>query len=113
MREAPARVLMEYLWENGASVQAFDPEATEEARHLYPDQERLKLCDSPEEALQGCHALAVVTEWNVFRSPSFDLLKKEVADAVIFDGRNLYDPQMVKNEGFTYYAIGRGTRAVD
>ncbi|MFV2055972.1 MAG: UDP-glucose/GDP-mannose dehydrogenase family protein [Thiohalomonadales bacterium] len=113
MREAPARVLMEYLWENGASVQAYDPEALQEAKHLYPEQANLKLCESPEEAIQGCDALVVVTEWNVFRSPSFDLLKKEVADAVIFDGRNLYDPQMVSDEGFTYYAIGRGTKSFD
>jgi len=112
MREAPARVLMEYLWENGASVQVYDPEAIEEAKHLYPNQAGLTFCDSPEATLKGCDALAVVTEWNVFRSPSFELLAKEVADKVIFDGRNLYDPEMVANEGFTYYAIGRGTRAI-
>ncbi len=107
MREAPSRVLMEKLWEAGASVSAFDPVAMDEARRIYGEREDLLLVDTPEEAAREADALAVVTEWNVFRSPDFQALRKALKTPVIFDGRNIYDPVQLRAEGFTYYGIGR------
>jgi UDPglucose 6-dehydrogenase len=108
MREAPSRVLMETLWEAGAKVRAYDPEAMEEARRIYPDQEALELCDNAYAALDGADVLVIVTEWQEFRSPDFQAIKEKLGDDVIFDGRNLYDPDTVEALGLTYYAIGRG-----
>ena len=108
MRAAPSRVLMEALWDAGAAVRAYDPEAMEEAARIYPDQSGLTLCDSAQAALDGSDALLIVTEWQEFRSPDFNLIKNKVADAVIFDGRNLYEPEVVEGFGLKYYAIGRG-----
>ena len=107
MREAPSRVLMEFLWRAGARVRAHDPAAMTEARHLYPDTEALTLCDDPLSCLDGAEGLVVMTEWNVYRSPDFDELKQRLRRPVIFDGRNLYDPHMMAEQGFGYYAIGR------
>jgi len=107
MREASSRVLMESLWEAGASVRAYDPEAMNEMRRIYPDQAGLQLCDSAQDALKGADALAIVTEWQEFRSPDFQKIKQELSDPVIFDGRNLYDPAHMTAQGLTYYAIGR------
>ncbi|MCP5415960.1 MAG: UDP-glucose/GDP-mannose dehydrogenase family protein [Chromatiaceae bacterium] len=109
MREAPSRVLMEALWQAGARVQAYDPEAMDEVRRIYPSRADLQLSNSPEEALAGADALAVVTEWKLFRSPNFDAIAAALSAPVIFDGRNIYDPKFMKNRGFTYYAIGRGS----
>lgn len=108
MREAPSRVLMEALWDAGAKVQAYDPEAREEAHRIYGVREDLVLCDSADAALDGADALAIVTEWQEFRSPDFAALKLRIADKVIVDGRNLYDPVAMAEHGFQYYAIGRG-----
>ena len=107
MREAPSRVLMEALWSQGASVQAYDPVASDEAKHLYPDHSQLTLADSAQEAVKGADALIIMTEWNEFRSPSWPDLKSGLNSAVIFDGRNLYDPSVVADNGFHYYCIGR------
>ncbi|BBL75297.1 UDP-glucose dehydrogenase family protein [Methylomagnum ishizawai] len=108
MREASSRVLMESLWAAGARVRAFDPVAMEEAGRLYGERADLALCENPEAALRGADALIIVTEWNMFRSPDFDLIKASLSHPVIFDGRNLYDPVRVKALGLDYYAIGRG-----
>ena len=108
MREASSRVLMESLWAAGARVRAYDPEAMDEARRLYPDAQGLTLCKSAHEALSGADALAIVTEWQEFRSPDFDRIKAELTDPVVFDGRNLYDPGLLTTLGLRYYAIGRG-----
>jgi UDPglucose 6-dehydrogenase len=108
MRDAPSRVLMEQLWQAGAEVRAYDPEAMDETRRLYADAPALTFCKSSEEAVTGADALAIVTEWQEFRSPDFQMLKKRLADAVIFDGRNLYDPATMKAQGFHYYGVGRG-----
>ncbi len=108
MREASSRVLMESLWAAGAKVRAFDPEAGEEALRIYGERDELVLCNSSMEALQGADALAIVTEWREFRSPDFELIKERLANHVIFDGRNLYDPLFVESLGIAYYAIGRG-----
>jgi UDPglucose 6-dehydrogenase len=107
MREASSRVLMEALWDAGASVRAYDPEAMDEARRIYGDREGLVLCESASDAIKGADALVIVTEWQEFRSPDFEQLKNALTDPVIFDGRNIYDPEMLKPLGITYYAIGR------
>ncbi len=108
MREASSRVVMEALWEAGAKVQAFDPEAMEECRRIYGERDDLVYCENQQQTLQGADALVVVTEWQVFRSPDFDHIKQTLSAPVIFDGRNIYDPERLKSEGFAYYAIGRG-----
>ena len=108
MREAPSRVLMEALWEAGASVRAYDPEAMQETGRIYPGNELLVLCESADEALDSADALVIMTEWQEFRSPDFDLIKDKLSDPVIFDGRNLYDPQMLASLGLEYYGVGRG-----
>ena len=108
MREAPSRVIMEALWDQGASVRAYDPEAMEEAARIYPDKNGLEFCDTAYGALEGADALVINTEWQEFRSPDFGVLKERLADAVIFDGRNLYEPETVERFGLHYYAIGRG-----
>jgi len=108
MREAPSRVLMESLWEAGATVRAFDPQAMEETKRIYGERDDLTLCASNEQAVEGADALVVVTEWKPFRSPDFTRLKAAMKTPVIVDGRNIYDPEMLKREGFVYYGIGRG-----
>lgn len=107
MREAPSRVLLEALINAGASVRAFDPEAMDEAKRIYGDNPYLTLVETAEEALEGANALCVVTEWKNFWSPDFELIKRSLQDAVIFDGRNLYQPALLKKLGIAYYGIGR------
>ncbi len=108
MREAASRVLMEALWAAGAKVHAYDPEAMEETQRIYGDREDLVLCGTKEAALKGADALVVVTEWQAFRAPDFDLIAERLKEKAIFDGRNLYDPVRLARRGFAYYAIGRG-----
>ncbi|HKF95043.1 MAG TPA: nucleotide sugar dehydrogenase, partial [Gammaproteobacteria bacterium] len=108
MRESSSRRLMEALWQSGANVHAHDPVAMDECMRLYGERQDMRLFESAEEALDGADALAIVTEWNQFRSPSFELLKERLRQPAIFDGRNLYDPDMMQKLGFHYYAIGRG-----
>ncbi|MCX7089083.1 MAG: UDP-glucose/GDP-mannose dehydrogenase family protein [Methylococcales bacterium] len=107
MREAPSRVLLEALINAGARVQAYDPEAREEAERIYGDKPGLTLCHTQEEALQGADALCIITEWRQFLSPDFTVLKNTLKDAVIFDGRNLYEPDDLRQHGIQYYGIGR------
>ncbi len=107
MRAAPSRTLIEALWRAGAAVQAYDPEAMEEARRIYGERPDLTLCEDSHATLAGADALIVVTEWQAFRSPDFDLIKKSLSSPTIFDGRNIYDPATLDSLGFTYYAIGR------
>ena len=104
----PSRVLMEALWAAGARVQAYDPVAMEETQRLYGDRDDLLLCGTKEAALKDADALVVMTEWQVFRAPDFDLIRARLKAPVIFDGRNLYDPDRLDRRGFSYYAIGRG-----
>ena len=108
MREASSRRLLAQLWEAGAKVRAYDPEATHEARRIFGERDDLVFCDSAADALQGADALVVVTEWKQFRSPDFAKLKAALADGVVFDGRNLYEPAEVEAAGLAYYGIGRG-----
>jgi UDPglucose 6-dehydrogenase len=108
MREAPSRALMEALWQAGARVRAYDPVAAGEARRIYGNQPDLEIVENSSDALQGADVLAIVTEWQEFRSPDFELIKACLRHPVIFDGRNLYDPSFVKRFGLRYYAVGRG-----
>jgi len=107
MREAPSRTLMEALWKAGARVRAYDPEAMNECRRIYGDRPDLTLCSSPAAALEQADALVICTEWQLFRSPDFDLIRASLKQPVIFDGRNLYDPVLVAAHGLRYFAIGR------
>jgi len=108
MREASSRRLLQQLWDAGARVRAYDPEAMHETQRIFGDRNDLLLCDSANAALAGADALVVVTEWKQFRSPDFAALKASLADAVVFDGRNLYEPAEVEAAGLAYYGIGRG-----
>ncbi|MDX3936580.1 UDP-glucose/GDP-mannose dehydrogenase family protein [Stenotrophomonas sp.] len=108
MREASSRRLLAQLWEAGATVRAYDPEATGEARRIFGERDDLVFCDNAYDALEGADALVVVTEWKQFRSPDFIRLREMLSDAVVFDGRNLYDPQDIEAAGLAYYGIGRG-----
>lgn len=108
MREASSRVLMEKLWDSGAVVQAYDPEAMEETQRIYGNRNDLQLMGTKESALNGADMLVICTEWQMFRAPDFDLIKERLSSPLIFDGRNLYEPQQLREKGFTYYGIGRG-----
>jgi len=108
MRAASSRELLALLWDAGARVRAYDPEATQEARRIFGDRDDLHLCATANEALKGADALAVVTEWKQFRSPDFGKLADTLTDKVVFDGRNLYEPAEVEAAGLAYYGIGRG-----
>jgi len=108
MREASSRRLLQQLWDAGAKVRAYDPEAGHEAQRVFGERDGLELCDSANAALVGADALVVVTEWKQFRSPDFDRLRAALADRVIFDGRNLYHPDEVEAAELAYYGIGRG-----
>ena len=108
LREAASRSLISDLLAAGAAVRAYDPAAGAAARRLYGGEPRVEIVDGALQALEGCDALAIVTEWREFRSPDFAALKAKLGSPVIFDGRNLYDPAVVKGHGFEYFAIGRG-----
>jgi len=107
MRAASSLRLIELLWNAGARIRAFDPEAQAEARRVFGSRDDLVLCDSPEAALDGADALAVVTEWKQFRSPDIAGFAA-LGDAVVFDGRNIYEPAEIEAAGIAYYGIGRG-----
>lgn len=107
MREAPSRVLMEALWQAGAKVQAYDPEAMEETQRIYGNRDDLTLCGTKEAALRGADALAIVTEWQSFRAPDFELIKQQLTEPLIFDGRNMFEPRRMAIKGFRYFSIGR------
>jgi UDPglucose 6-dehydrogenase len=108
MREAPARELIEALWRSGARVRAYDPVAMSEAARLYGQRDDLVLCRDAESALDGADALAIVTEWQEFRSPDFDAIRDKLASRAVFDGRNIYEPSLLKSFGLRYFGIGRG-----
>ena len=115
MREAPSRVIITELVKRGASVVAYDPVSMPEATHCFEvdfahnleGRKRVSMVDQPMDALEGCDALVIVTEWKAFRSPDFDLLKQKLKTPIIFDGRNLYEPQAMQELGFEYQGIGR------
>jgi len=107
MREAPSRYLLADLFAAGATVTAYDPVAMHEAQRIFGKEPRLSYADSPMAALDGADALIIVTEWKEFRSPDFEVLKARLQTPVIFDGRNLYEPRLLRSHGIEYCAIGR------
>jgi len=107
MRDAPSRDLMAQLWEAGAKVQAYDPEAMRECEQLYGERDDLRLVASKEAALDGADALAICTEWQEFRALDVELLASHLVSRVIVDGRNLYDPTTMREAGFNYLCVGR------
>jgi UDPglucose 6-dehydrogenase len=108
MREAPARDLMEALWAAGATVQAYDPEAMEECQRIYGNRDDLILAGTKESALKNADALVICTEWGQFKAPDFAIIAEQLKTKVVVDGRNLFEPSIMKERGFAYYAIGRG-----
>ncbi|MHA4870318.1 UDP-glucose dehydrogenase family protein [Duganella sp. PWIR1] len=107
MRAASSRVVIEGLWQMGATVTAYDPVAMDESRRIFGDDARLRYEHSPMAALSGADALVIVTEWKEFRVPNFEQVKAGLREPVIFDGRNLYQPSQLREHGFEYFAIGR------
>jgi UDPglucose 6-dehydrogenase len=107
MREAPARELIAELLRRGATITAYDPVAMHEAQRVFGDDKRIRYAENPMQAIEGAEALVIVTEWKEFRSPDFRRLKEMLSTPAIFDGRNLYDPVMVRDLGFEYYPLGR------
>ena len=105
MREAPALVVVEGLLSQGARVQAYDPEAGANAKKYFGN--RVTFASRSYDALRGADALAIVTEWNEFREPDFVKMKRLLRAPVIFDGRNLYQPEQMRALGFAYFSIGR------
>lgn len=112
MREAPSRRVIDELLKEGASVRVFDPVAMDEARRIYGQRDDLFYAANPEDAVKGSNALVVLTEWLVFRSPDFEMIKRDLSHPVVFDGRNIYNPEFMDQAGFTYYSIGRPPRGV-
>lgn len=107
MREAPSRYVLEALWSRGATVSVYDPVAMCEAKRIYGDREDLVFAEDQYAALDGADGLIVVTEWKVFRSPDFSDMLKRMRNCAIFDGRNIFDPKVVRAAGFSYAGIGR------
>jgi UDPglucose 6-dehydrogenase len=107
MREATSREVIKDLLASGATVTAYDPQAMAESRHCFADEPRLHYADNQMAALDNADALVIVTEWKEFRSPDFGTIKAKLKNPLIFDGRNLYDPKVVRALGFEYLAIGR------
>jgi UDPglucose 6-dehydrogenase len=107
MREAPSRVIIAELLKRGAQVTAYDPVAMDEARHIYGKERSVSFAASAMDAVKGADGLVIMTEWKAFRSPDFDELKRMLKEPAIFDGRNLYEPSVVRSHGLEYYPIGR------
>lgn len=107
MREAPSRVIIRALIEAGATVQAYDPVAMDEANRIFGDNPKIKYTHGNYDALKGADALLLITEWNQFRYPDFKKMKNHLKQPIIFDGRNQYSPQELKDIGFVYYGVGR------
>ncbi|MCZ4306568.1 UDP-glucose/GDP-mannose dehydrogenase family protein [Zoogloeaceae bacterium G21618-S1] len=108
MRDAPSRVIIQELFKRGATVAAYDPVAMQEAERIFGDEPRLSYAGRPKSTLDNADALVIVTEWKEFRSPDFDAIKSRLKQPVIFDGRNMYDPALIRAEGIEYFGIGRG-----
>jgi len=117
MRDAPSRVIIEKLVSAGARVVAYDPVAMNEARRALAIDlgegteklARVSFAESPEDCLVGADALVIATEWKIFKSPDWSILRQRLRQPVVFDGRNLFSPQLMRDEGFEYHSIGRGT----
>lgn len=112
MREAPSKILLESLWRVGAKVRSYDPIAMDQARKIYGKRDDLVLCNSMNDTLENADALVIVTDWDEFKKPDFDLIKKKLKNKVIFDGRNLFNPEEMAKQGIEYYCIGRGRKTI-
>lgn len=107
MREAPSIVTIKALREAGASIRAYDPAAMNEAKRIFGADPKITLCNDEYEALDNANGMLLLTEWRQFRYPDFNRIKKHLKEAVIFDGRNQYNPKTLREMGFSYYAVGR------
>ena len=107
MREAPSRVIINELFQKGAKIQAYDPEAMKESQRIFGDNQNIKYFDDQYDALKEANALVLITEWRQFRKPDFERVHSLLKEEIIFDGRNQYEPNQMKESGFTYYCIGR------
>ncbi len=107
MREAPSRVFIEAMWDAGAKIKAYDPEAMEETARIYGTRDDLELCSMAHDAVAEADALVVCTEWSAFRSPDWEAVGGLLKNKVVFDGRNLYEPDLMAEKGYVHYAIGR------
>jgi UDPglucose 6-dehydrogenase len=107
LREAPSLNLIEAILSGGGTVRAHDPEAGAEALRLFAGRERFQVFDDPYEAAGGADALVLITEWKQYWAPDFDRLNREMNQAIIVDGRNIWSPEVVRRRGITYYSIGR------
>lgn len=107
MREAPSRVFMEAMWDAGAKIKAYDPEAMEETARIYGSRDDLEFCSLAHNAVKEADALVVCTEWSAFRSPDWETIGGLLKSKVVFDGRNLYEPDLMAEKGYVHYAIGR------
>jgi len=105
IREAPALYTIDLLLSKGYNIRAYDPEAMENIANIYGD--KITLCNDMYDALDGADALAIMTEWNVFRTPDFEKISNSLNEKLIFDGRNLYELSAMESQGFEYYSIGR------
>jgi UDPglucose 6-dehydrogenase len=112
MREAPSRRVIDELLKDGARVRVYDPVAMHEAKRIYGESDGIHYALTQDDAVCGANALVVLTEWLVFRSPDFDMIKRDLSHPVIFDGRNIYSPEFMEQSGFTYYSIGRPPRGL-
>ena len=105
MREAPSIKIIQNLIENGFNINVFDPVAMEDSKHIFGDT--VNWSTSAFDALKNVDALALVTEWNEFRFPEWDKVLSLMNQPIIFDGRNIYDRELLESKGFTYFGIGR------
>lgn len=112
MREAPSRRVIDELLAGGARVRVYDPVSMAEVRRIYGECDEIFYASNPEDAIKSSNALVVLTEWLVFRSPDFEMIKRDLSHPVVFDGRNIYSPEFMEQFGFTYYSIGRPARGV-
>mgnify|MGYP000873750475 CR=1 FL=1 len=110
MREAPSRVIVHELLRRGAAIRAYDPVAMDEARRVFGDLPGLSFASHQADALRDADALLIVTEWRAFKSPDFEQMRALLKQPLIFDGRNLFDPALVRSLGLEYHAIGQGRR---
>ena len=112
MREAPSRVVIEQLLQRGARLRVYDPVAMDEARQVLGlgpgTASAVTFASSPEDALTGCDALLIITEWREFKSPDFDAIRSRLRQPLVIDGRNLFEPAMMRRLGIDYRSIGRG-----
>ena len=107
MREAPSRVIIREFMKRGAKIQAYDPEAMNESQRIFGDNQSIKYFDDQYDALKDANALVLITEWRQFRKPDFEKIQSLLKENIIFDGRNQYEPDQMKESGITYYCIGR------